>query len=189
MKKLFVLISAILLLVSHGVSSFATDQDIELIATESERLNTPNLTEEERAWIAEHPVIQFGIGQSWAPFVYKKKDGSLEGYDVDLLEMINKLTGTNIQLVAGQWKDIVEQAQRREIAGLAESSPAESRREHFQFSVPYNIVEYAAGVQRSLQYRGICNPAGESCRYSVGFRPSGETDRLSEWEYLGHQDH
>ncbi|WP_321367854.1 response regulator [uncultured Desulfuromusa sp.] len=146
MKKLFVLISAVLLLVSHGVSSFATDQDIELIATESERLNTPNLTEEERAWIAEHPVIQFGIGQSWAPFVYKKKDGSLEGYDVDLLEMINKLTGTNIQLVAGQWKDIVEQAQRREIAGLAESSPAESRREHFQFSVPYNIVEYAAAT-------------------------------------------
>ena len=131
-------------------------------APESKQAETISLTGEERTWITEHPVIEFGTGESWAPFVYRKKDGSLEGYDVDLLNMINKLTGTNIQLVAGQWKDIVEQAQRRELAGLAESGTAESRREYFQFSDPYNIVQYAAatlpekaaGIRRSSDLQG-----------------------------------
>jgi hypothetical protein len=60
--------------------------------------------------------------------------------------MINNLTGANIELVAGPWKNIVEQAQRREIDGLAESGVIESRREYFQFTDPYNLVEYAAAT-------------------------------------------
>ena len=86
-----------------------------------------SLTQKERTWISEHPVIKIGIGESWAPFVYKKNDGRLEGYDVDFLAMINELTGTSMQLVAGQWKDIVGQAERREIDALAESAVVESR--------------------------------------------------------------
>jgi len=104
------------------------------------------LTEEERAWLAEHPVIKIGIGDSWAPFVYQKSDGGLEGYDVDMLARINELTGADIQLVAGPWKDIVEQAKRREIDGLAESAVVENRREHFAFTEPYNVAEYAAAT-------------------------------------------
>ena len=105
-----------------------------------------SLTPEERAWLSGHPVITIGIGDSWAPFVYKKSDGSLEGFDVDFLAMINKLTGADIRLVAGMWKDIVGQAEQREIDGLAESAVVKSRREHFQFTDPYNMTEYAAAT-------------------------------------------
>ncbi len=102
------------------------------------------LTSMERDWLSLHPVIKIGIGDTWTPFVYVKKDGSLEGYDVDFLSMINKITGANIALVAGQWKEIVGRAERRELDGLAESAPAEARRKYFEFTDPYNIVEYAA---------------------------------------------
>jgi len=104
------------------------------------------LTPEERDWLSTHPVIKIGIGDSSAPFVYKKSDGSLEGYDVDFLSRINESTGANIRLVAGQGEEIVGQAERREIDGLAESAVVESRREHFQFTDPYNVVEYAAAT-------------------------------------------
>ncbi|WP_459933785.1 transporter substrate-binding domain-containing protein [Fundidesulfovibrio butyratiphilus] len=112
-------------------------------APDTAKAATIPLTQEEHAWLAEHPVITIGIEESWAPFVNRKSDGSLEGYDVDFLDRINTLTGAHLQLAAGQWKDVVEQATRREIDGLAESAVIESRRKHFQFTAPYNVVEYA----------------------------------------------
>ncbi len=105
-----------------------------------------SLTPEELAWLSQHPAIKLGIGESWAPFIYKKNDGGLEGYDVDFLTKINELTGANIRLVAGQWKGIVELAEQRDIDGLAESAVVESRGEHFLFTDPYNVVEYAAAT-------------------------------------------
>ncbi|WP_321491975.1 response regulator [uncultured Desulfobacter sp.] len=102
------------------------------------------LLPEENTWLSEHPVIRLGIGQTWAPFIYINSDGGLKGYDVDFLARINRLTGANIQLVAGPWNQIVKQAERYEIDGLAESSVIESRRKYFLFSDSYNVVEYAA---------------------------------------------
>ncbi len=37
----------------------------------------------EREWLATHTEVRLGIGESWTPFVFKKTDGTLEGYDVD----------------------------------------------------------------------------------------------------------
>ncbi|MBM9614552.1 transporter substrate-binding domain-containing protein [Desulfobulbus rhabdoformis] len=120
------------------------------------------LTTKEKQWLASHGRIKIGIGESWAPFVYTKKDGSLEGYDVDYLRKIKKLTGAELTLVAGPWKDIVAQAQQGELDGLAESAVVESRRNHFLFTDAYNTVEYAAAtvpenaasVQSSGDFRG-----------------------------------
>lgn len=105
-----------------------------------------SLSPHEQAWLAEHPVIKIGIGESWAPFVYEKRDGGLEGYDVDLLYRINELTGADIRLVAGPWKDMVEQAKHRKIDGLAQSAEVGGRREYFEFTDPYSVVEYAAAT-------------------------------------------
>ena len=128
------------------------------------------LTPEERIWLSNHPVIRFGIGESWAPFVYKKGDGSLEGYDVDFLNMLNKLTGANIQLVAGQWSDIVRQAEHREIDGLAESSATESRAERFLFTDSYNVTEYAAAStpDKAAEVRGASDLEGKRIAHLKG---------------------
>ena len=103
-----------------------------------------NLTQKERQWLAQHPNIKIGIGETWAPFVYKKKDGGLEGYDVDYLNKISQIVGANLTLVAGPWNNIVAQAQKGSLDGLAESAVVESRRQYFQFTDSYNTVEYAA---------------------------------------------
>lgn len=104
------------------------------------------LSFKERAWLINHRGAQIGIGNTWEPFVYQKADDTLEGLDVDILEEINQLTGAQLKLVAGPWKDIVSKAQNKKIDGLAESAVVDSRREHFLFTEPYNIVEYAAAT-------------------------------------------
>ncbi len=111
---------------------------------DTSKITMVSLTQDEQYWLYEHPVIKIGIGESWVPFVFVRKDGSLEGYDVDIVNRINELTGANIKLEAGPWVDIVEKAEVRSIDGLAESAIVPSRVDKFNFTNPYNIVQYAA---------------------------------------------
>ena len=150
----YVLITASYLCIVFTSSPICASDRLETVTIDQERpapvvsaaTNAISLTPEERNWLSEHTAIKIGIGDSWAPFVYEKSDGRLEGYDVDFLAMINALTGADIRLVAGPWKAIVEQAERGEIDGLAESAAVAGRREHFLFTDSYNMMEYAAAT-------------------------------------------
>jgi PAS domain S-box-containing protein len=102
-----------------------------------------DLTQEEQAWIKDHPQIKLGIGESWAPFIFPKEDGNHEGFDVDMLKLINQITGMKIEIVPGNWSEMVQMAQNREIDGLAESAANESRKEFFDFTQSYLTQYYA----------------------------------------------
>ena len=95
------------------------------------------LTGEEKAWIAAHPDIRLGVSESWAPFIFPDKDSMHTGFAVDMIRLINERIGTNINIVPGAWNQIVPMARKRELDGLAISSPLEFRREFFNFTNPY----------------------------------------------------
>ncbi|MCG8618603.1 MAG: transporter substrate-binding domain-containing protein, partial [Desulfobacterales bacterium] len=95
------------------------------------------LTAEETAWLRSHPVITLGSDDSWSPYIIKNEDGSISGYDRDVLELGNATTGANFQLIAGSWKQMLEKAVSREIDGLSTSAVHKSREAHFNFSDIY----------------------------------------------------
>ena len=80
------------------------------------------LTKEERAWLAEHPLIVLGTDKSWTPYIILNDDGSVSGIEVDFIARINELTGSNIRIAAGKWQEMVTKAKNREIDGLALSA-------------------------------------------------------------------
>ena len=96
-----------------------------------------DLTEEEKGFLQSHPVIKFGTDETWTPYVSKRGDGKLEGFDVDFLRYINESTGANIQLITGSWEEIAEKAEIHKIDGLATSAPVETRKQFFLFSQSY----------------------------------------------------
>jgi len=101
------------------------------------------LTPAEQAWLAAHPVIRFGTEQSWAPYVKRQSDGGVVGLEADLLARINALTGANIRLELGVWTEMVAQAERGELDGLAVSAAHPERAAHFLFSnSPYSSLRY-----------------------------------------------
>ena len=100
------------------------------------------LSAEERQFLKSHPIIRFGTNETWLTYVQKYAKGVLTGADVDILEYVNAATGANILLEAGQWHTIVEKAKRREIDGLATSTPLDERKAFFEFTDPY-VREYA----------------------------------------------
>lgn len=95
------------------------------------------LTNEEKDWIKTHPIITLGSDTSWSPYIIKNSDGSLSGYDKDILNLINEKTGANFQLVVGQWKQMLHKAKNREIDGLSTSAIHKERSRYYNFSIPY----------------------------------------------------
>lgn len=95
------------------------------------------LTEGEKEWVRLHPDITIGIEESWAPLVIKNDDGTLTGIDVDTLDYLNTVLGTNIHLILGKWSKLNEMLRNNQIDGLASSSIDAERSEYAYFTKPY----------------------------------------------------
>ncbi|MBK1695115.1 hypothetical protein CKO09_10245 [Chromatium weissei] len=95
------------------------------------------LTAEEQAFIQAHPIITLGTGDAWEPYVIVGEDGQITGYDADILSQIKQLTGLEIRLLPGDWRERQTQAQRNEIDGLSTGGIHPERRIYLNFSDPY----------------------------------------------------
>ena len=95
------------------------------------------LTPKETAFILKHPKIVLGGDKTWGPFTIPNEDGSVSGYDADIISQINELTGLNITFELGKWKDITQKAQKGGLDGLTTSSVQKERAEYLKFSDPY----------------------------------------------------
>ncbi|MEM8894037.1 MAG: transporter substrate-binding domain-containing protein, partial [Bacteroidota bacterium] len=95
------------------------------------------LTPEEKAWIELHQEVIFGADEDWAPLVIVNDFGDIEGYDWDMLNEIEKLTGLAINIKTGNWSELVEDVRNRQIDGLTYSAPVEERTSFLNYSDPY----------------------------------------------------
>ncbi len=91
-----------------------------------------------------------GSDARWRPFVWRRDDGTQAGIETDLIARINALTGANIQLVLGNWGDMVARAERGELYGLAASASHPERADRFLFSTsPYSTHKFIFTRQSS----------------------------------------
>ncbi len=137
-----------LLLIPQFVFAASTPTQSGITDTEKVALSI-----EERAFIEAHPKIVLGTDRDWRPYVIPDNNGGVRGIEPDLIERINALTGANIQLVTGEWAQLVAKAKAREIDGLAVSARHAERADHFLFSnSPYNVSKFiftsSVGIRR-----------------------------------------
>ncbi len=96
-----------------------------------------NLTPEEEAFIHTHPKIVLGTEKEWKPSVIVNEDGSISGFDADVLTLINKVSGANFTLKAGKWQEMIEQAKQKKIDGLSSGTIHKERMAYLNFSDIY----------------------------------------------------
>lgn len=94
-------------------------------------------TDKELEFIIEHPKIVLGIEKTWQPSIIVNSDGELSGYDVDILELINNISGANFVLKAGNWDTMQKEAKERKIDGLSAGARIREREKDFNFSDTY----------------------------------------------------
>jgi ABC-type amino acid transport substrate-binding protein len=79
------------------------------------------LTQDEIDFIKDNPTIILGSDKQWGPYVIQKKDGTVTGYDADVLNLINSVSGANFKLKLGTWNEMVDEAKKGTIYGLSTS--------------------------------------------------------------------
>lgn len=63
--------------------------------------NSIHWTEEELAFMKEHPVIRLGADPKFVPFEFIDKDGGYKGIAADYLSLIQERTGLRFDPVEG----------------------------------------------------------------------------------------
>ncbi|HNB68076.1 transporter substrate-binding domain-containing protein [Accumulibacter sp.] len=131
---------------------------------------TIRLSDSERAWIEAHPSIVMGIDRTWKPFVITEPDGRVSGIEADFLARIRSLTGLNLQIEQGVWKDIVERAKRKEIDGLLYSTRQKEGEPYFLFSdSTFRGYRYIFARKNDMAvYRDMASLAGKRVGYQAG---------------------
>ncbi|MDH5573567.1 MAG: transporter substrate-binding domain-containing protein, partial [Gammaproteobacteria bacterium] len=136
MKMKNIIIISLLFILSSGISYSEQDkQKITFKFLTSD--NKIDLTKSEQEFIKNHPEIVLASGESFEPFTMLNSDGSVSGYDVDVMALIKNKTGLNVKFSLGNWNEIQKKSQKREFDGLSSVIITDERKKHYNFTVPY----------------------------------------------------
>ncbi len=109
------------------------------------------LSDEEKQWISEHPVITLGSDFFWPPYDFVDAQNKHNGISADILRLVSQKTGLEFKVKSGVWKDVLAQAKSGELDGLACAVSTEERQIFFNFTTPYTSMPLALIVQGSNQ--------------------------------------
>jgi ABC-type amino acid transport substrate-binding protein len=97
------------------------------------------LTDTEKEWIREHPVITVGMDPYWAPFEFRDEDGVYHGMMKDYLNYIEGKTGLKFEVIdAESWDELYKKAAQKEIDMLSGVVKTSVRKNDLIFTEPYH---------------------------------------------------
>ncbi len=95
------------------------------------------LSEEEEAFLAEHPVIRVSNETDWPPLDFVDKEIP-SGYSIDYLNLIADKIGVKFSYVNGySWFQLLEQAKAKELDLMHTIIKDKEREKYLLFSTPY----------------------------------------------------
>ncbi len=107
-------------------------------------------TDEEQAFLAEHPVIRIGIDPKFVPFEFLDDTGKHIGISADFLDLISKRTGLSfVHDSSIGWVESVQHARDREIDLLPAVGFTAQRSQFLTYLEPYLHFQRSIVVQKS----------------------------------------
>ncbi len=132
-------------LVNEGISAISADELSEIaarwIAGYSARRASAaaqvNLTEDERAWIAENPRIRVHNETDWPPFNFAV-DGVPQGYSIDYMNLLGERTGLQIEYVTGpSWSEFLGMMRDGSLDVMLNIVKTAERQKYLLYTPPY----------------------------------------------------
>ncbi len=103
------------------------------------------LSEHERAWIAEHLEIRVANETDWPPFDFVGKQQQAMGFSIDYFQLVAGKVGLNVEWINGySWQELLEIGRARQIDAFPAIIRNEEREQFLSFSAAYveNVVGY-----------------------------------------------
>ncbi|SFP06528.1 EAL domain-containing protein [Pseudomonas borbori] len=96
------------------------------------------LSEEERNWLAEHPVLRLGIDTAWPPFEFRDPQGRYQGLAADYIALFEQRLGVSLQPGAtDSWSEVLAQAKAGQLDLLPAVMATPERQAYLTFTRPY----------------------------------------------------
>jgi len=97
-----------------------------------------SLTEEERAFLAAHPVIQVGAESDWAPYDFADDDGKHRGIAADYIAKFTDRLGIEFRITLGPtWDELLSGLRKHEYDMLPAVWRTPDREKFIAFSAEY----------------------------------------------------
>ena len=96
------------------------------------------LTEEERAWLSDHPVIRLSPTPDYRPAEWFDEQGNYLGISSDFMSELEKLLGIEFEVVQTEsWTENLRRLQEREVDMFPLAAETKERLEYARFTEPY----------------------------------------------------
>ncbi len=101
------------------------------------------LTNEEKSWIKEHPIVIVGGGPDWAPFDFVNKKGKYNGISNDYLNLLSKYTNLKFKVVVDKWSNNLQKMKDGKIDLLHAIYYTDKRSTYMNYTKPYfEMLDY-----------------------------------------------
>lgn len=97
--------------------------------------------QDELNWLAQHPVLKFGVAPNWPAMSNIEKQGQLTGFVADLLALMSARSGLQFSLVPTQsWADTLVQFEANKLDFVPAMTPTDERRRTMLFTPDYAFI-------------------------------------------------
>ncbi len=96
------------------------------------------LDADEKAWLAQHPVLRVGGPRAFPPFSFFDQEENAQGMAFDYLRLIFEATGLEMRVEPGlPWPEVLDKAKTKQLDVIACAAWTEEREEFLLFSTPF----------------------------------------------------
>jgi len=128
------------------------------------------LTVEERAWVAQHPLLRVASSRSYGPFTFVDESGAVRGLSIDYLARLQELTGLRLQLMPPTpFADSMRALKQGELDLIMSVRESAERKEFLSFTRPYISVPAVLLRRRVAQEAAGELVPGEPVSVSRGY--------------------
>jgi diguanylate cyclase (GGDEF)-like protein/PAS domain S-box-containing protein len=123
------------------------------VATATATAFLATLTEPERAWLREHPVISVVQDPNWPPIEFADEHGQQSGMTRDYLNLIEARLGLKFKPVLNlSWQEGYARLQRAEIDMTSTVAQTAERLNFWAFTKPYMNIPIVIATQQDVTY-------------------------------------
>ena len=113
------------------------------------------LSEKERKWLGEHPVITVVQDRNWPPVEFVDESGELSGISSDYLKLVEDIIGFKFKRVpASDWQEAYSRLKKWEIDMTTSVAVTEDREKFWMFTKPYLNIPIIILTRSDVTYVG-----------------------------------
>ena len=96
------------------------------------------LTEKEKAWLAEHKSLRVGVDPKYAPYSFVNERGEAEGMSAEFVQKISERLGIRMEMVPGlTWAEMIDGVKNRTVDVITTIRKTSDREEFMSFTQSY----------------------------------------------------